>query len=583
MKLKKGRQQTLIQKLRHLLIWMIPIMIVFVVFCVSIYRNVRSQTLNEINSISGLYVDELDDRLFRISRRLLTDVMENGSEETLRSHLAAMEDPKNPVPANYYLNQLKDRAVSFTWEYGSEYHFFIYVEDTNQFIALDKISPQTAVDKNVELELLKLISAKEPTTYSTKQKWKALEVSEDNFLYKIASKNNVYFGCYVAAADLLKPLRNIDFGESGYAQLVNQKKDIISRVTTVGENNLVEERKELNNRPMPKEMIVNELKRAPFMIELYLSRDAENKVLTGVLTALIGLSLVIFIMSMLLLIFMRKNILGPIERFAATLNQVEDNQYPTEQKEFSELENINSHFNKMGYQIRNLKIDLYEQELQKKELEMDMLKKQMHPHFYLNGLNFIHNMLENNQPESAKKMLNATSDYLRFLFSNSDDKVAIKKELTHCKNYLTILKLRYGDHLDFYIELSSELEDDYIYPYIIQNFVENAAKHAVSLDQKVLVSVTVLPEEIDGTEFINVYISDTGRGFPIETVELLKNHQKIELSEGRGIGINNSVERLKHYYGKEMVINFDNSPLGGAIVDIHIPREYTKVDKQSEV
>jgi len=557
-------------------------MSIFVVVCVSIYRNVREQTLNEINAISSLYVDELDDRLFRISRRLLTDIMENGSEETLISHLTAMKDPTNPVPASYFLNQLKEQAVSFTWEYGSEYHFFIYVEDTNQFIALDKMYPQTAVDKKIEEKLIKLISDKESTTYSIKQKWETLEVSKDNFLYKIASKNNVYFGCYVAAVDLLNPLRNINFGESGYAQFVNQKRDIISRVTTLGGNHPTVESQDLRNRQIAKEMIINELMQAPFLIELYISRDAENKVLTGVLVALVGLFLVIFIMAMLLLIFIRKNILGPIERFTTSLNQVEDNHYPTEQKEFSELENINSHFNKMGYQIRGLKIDLYRQELKKKELEMNMLKKQMHPHFYLNGLNFIHNMLENNQLESAKKMLSATSDYLRVLFSNSDDKVPIKKELTHCENYLTILKLRYSEHLEYYIELSSELENEYIYPFIIQSFVENAVKHAVSLDKNVLVSVTVLPEEIDGIEFINIYISDTGSGFPIETLKLLKNHQKIELNEGGGIGINNSIERLKHYYGKAMIINFENSPLGGAIVDIHIPRQYTK-EEQSTV
>ena len=54
-----------------------------------------------------------------------------------------------------------------------------------------------------------------------------------------------------------------------------------------------------------------------------------------------------------------------------------------------ELEQIDDKFRNMIHQIRRLKITLYEQELEKQKIEMDYLKIQIRPHFYMNCLNFI--------------------------------------------------------------------------------------------------------------------------------------------------------------------------------------------------
>ena len=53
-----------------------------------------------------------------------------------------------------------------------------------------------------------------------------------------------------------------------------------------------------------------------------------------------------------------------------------------------ELEQIDGKFRTMIHQIRKLKITLYERELEKQKIEMDYLKMQIRPHFYLNCLNF---------------------------------------------------------------------------------------------------------------------------------------------------------------------------------------------------
>lgn len=122
----------------------------------------------------------------------------------------------------------------------------------------------------------------------------------------------------------------------------------------------------------------------------------------------------------------------------------------------------------------------------------------------------------------------------------------------------------------YYFEVHEEVENAVIFPFLIQVFVENAAKHALTLEKVPLISVTVYPEDRGDEKYVNIYISDTGNGFPEETLQRLKAGEDIS-EHGKHIGIENCLKRFHYYYGDSGEIHFDNSPLGGAIVDIHIP------------
>ena len=69
---------------------------------------------------------------------------------------------------------------------------------------------------------------------------------------------------------------------------------------------------------------------------------------------------------------------------------------------------------------------------------------------------------------------------------------------------------------------------------------------------------------------MNIYISDTGRGFPRDILQGLQRGENISKG-GEHVGIENCMKRFYYYYQDKGEIHFENSPLGGAIVDIHIP------------
>lgn len=148
----------------------------------------------------------------------------------------------------------------------------------------------------------------------------------------------------------------------------------------------------------------------------------------------------------------------------------------------------------------------------------------------------------------------------------------------HCEDYLKILLLRYGK-FTYYIEVHDEVADAEIFPFLIQVYVENAAKQALMADEKMLISVTVYPEDRDDEKYVNIFISDTGKGFPDEILCKLQNGQNIS-DNGKHIGIWNCMRRFQYYYGDQGEIHFSNSPLGGAVVVIHVPYKIGRSDTQ---
>ena len=71
---------------------------------------------------------------------------------------------------------------------------------------------------------------------------------------------------------------------------------------------------------------------------------------------------------------------------------------------------------------------------------------------------------------------------------------------------------------------------------------------------------------------MNIYISDTGKGFPWHILQKLQAGESLA-DRGHHMGIENCKKRFRYYYREKGELYFENSPLGGAIVDIHLPYE----------
>ncbi len=188
-------------------------------------------------------------------------------------------------------------------------------------------------------------------------------------------------------------------------------------------------------------------------------------------------------------------------------------------------------------------------------------------------------MLSIGEVDTARKMLQFTSRYLRYLFQADKDYVHLKGELSHIEDYINIQNLRLGNTISYSLDTSEEYDTVKVPPLLLITFVENVIKHAIPREDILRISISCrkpgsVSEEIARTfgdkECFEIKISDNGQGLPEETIEHLSRQLPIA-ENGEHIGITNSWQRLKLLYNDAFLLKAANSPEGGAIITIVLP------------
>ena len=133
------------------------------------------------------------------------------------------------------------------------------------------------------------------------------------------------------------------------------------------------------------------------------------------------------------------------------------------------------------------------QQLEKERmyLQLQYLKFQINPHFFMNTLNNIQVLIDMDA-EKAKESLRELSVMMRFVLYDGDkDQVSLRKDVLFLRNYIKLMSLRYNDRLSVSIDIPDNLPDVNIPPLIFPTFVENAFKHGVSYQQESFINVTM--------------------------------------------------------------------------------------------
>ena len=114
------------------------------------------------------------------------------------------------------------------------------------------------------------------------------------------------------------------------------------------------------------------------------------------------------------------------------------------------------------------------------QMELQMLRAQLDPHFLFNSLNGIATEIHPH-PDSATEMVRELSDYLRYSLDHRKRAISpLSDELDAMKAYLEIEKARFGDRLSVRIEATNEARCRNVPSFLLQPLVENAIKHGLS-------------------------------------------------------------------------------------------------------
>ena len=138
---------------------------------------------------------------------------------------------------------------------------------------------------------------------------------------------------------------------------------------------------------------------------------------------------------------------------------------------------------------------LAELEKQNLEQQLEYLRYQINPHFFMNTLNNIHALIDID-PAKAQETIVELSKMMRFVLYEGDKKgVPLSKEMDFIRTYVKLMQLRYTDKVRISLDLPAEVPDRTIPPLMLISFIENAFKHGVSYQRESFIEIKIEVED----------------------------------------------------------------------------------------
>ena len=507
----------------------------------NITRNfIKNQNIVHLRSSIEIYADSVNEKLHSVERFMYSTITHNESLEKLNHVQTFLE----------YQENLKKVQTSFTeFEYQNETHmtFLLETDSTDHFINVSNLYIP------YEDYLLLKSNLKSLRSDISDRKWKNVTTKNSEYLVKSVHYEGKIIYAVISSEDILKPLNKLNIGNNGKLSL-----------------------KEPNNIPSANYLIhaQNEKTHLPFDIYVLVDYAEVFRNITLLEVFLSAVPIIITILSIIIILYIRQWMIKPITRLTERLSQLGDSIPPSEffiSEGILEIDKANDKLNKVIFDMQELKIREYHSQLELKKIELNYLKNQIRPHFYLNMLSMIHSMLQTKNYKEIEDLTILTSNYLRHLFMANQDFSELKDEVQHIKDYLEIQRIRYGNNIHFSLDYNSDLQNTLVPSLLLQTFIENTIKHGFSFQDLFKILLSIKKVKTENSDYIQICIEDNGPGFSEEILSKLNQKQSLITEDGHHIGITNAIERLNLLYPNDYTITFENNEEGGAKILLLIP------------
>lgn len=205
-------------------------------------------------------------------------------------------------------------------------------------------------------------------------------------------------------------------------------------------------------------------------------------------------------------------------------------------------------------------------ELEKEKLrsELEYLKFQINPHFFMNSLNNIHALIDIDKEKAQTAVLELSGLMRYVLYEKSSMFVSLDKEIRFLKDFIELMRLRYTDKLEVNTHFASDSQGVYVPSLLFMQFVENAFKHGVTYANKSSIN-------------ISLDIDDAGENVLFSCRNTIPDVAAgSALPASGGIGIENTKKRLELLFADRANIRIFKAD-GWYNVELKIPIQYDKV------
>ena len=201
--------------------------------------------------------------------------------------------------------------------------------------------------------------------------------------------------------------------------------------------------------------------------------------------------------------------------------------------------------------------------------EFNALQAQINPHFLYNCLDMINWMAVAGEQDKVCETIQTLGKFYRLTLSKRDTFGTVQKETEHATLYVKLQNMRFQNRIRFVVDIDDALQNCIMPKLVFQPLVENAILHGI-MERDDKTGEVVLAGWRDGDDIVFL-ICDNGVGMTAAQIESITSPEHAGTGSGAHIGVYNTNERLRLYYGPEYGLQYRSAPGQGTEVQVRIP------------
>ena len=171
--------------------------------------------------------------------------------------------------------------------------------------------------------------------------------------------------------------------------------------------------------------------------------------------------------------------------------------------------------------------------------QIEALRYQINPHFFMNTLNNIQSLILTD-PDKATEAVGEFSKLMRIvLYGGSEPTIPLSRELDFMRHYLSLMRLRYPEDICIEADFPKEAGEAVVPPLLMASFAENAFKHGISYT---------------GESFVKLAVYTDGGRVTFHCINTMHPERQ---DEGHGLGLENIRKRLSLLYDTDYRLDIE--------------------------